>query len=217
MRRAALCADRTLGRSVASLLSSFGEGFRKVPSSCSLSGPVSRPRQGQRGVPACCRGERLTQTVRHEHVSALILCLPAVRSWLASAGKRIDLDVVVAAVLSHHLKASTSGDWKWGQLHSAKSVRLFLEDGQIASCLARSGLLLEIREKPPPSSSSVSDAAPWSDAWRAGTEAARGLQRDKDPARRASWLPPRRASSWLTLPAQAWFERATNSRGGSMT
>lgn len=47
------------------------------------------------------------QTLRHEHLSALVLCLPEARSWLAQ-NKNLDVDVITAAVLSHHLKASES-------------------------------------------------------------------------------------------------------------
>ena len=49
------------------------------------------------------------QTLRHEHISALILFLPQVRNWLAQ-NPELDLDVITAAVLSHHLKASPTTD-----------------------------------------------------------------------------------------------------------
>lgn len=45
------------------------------------------------------------QTLRHEHLSALILHLPQVRRWL-EANAEVDLDVIAAAVLTHHFKAS---------------------------------------------------------------------------------------------------------------
>src|SRR5438093_809320 len=45
------------------------------------------------------------QMLRHEHLSALLLCLPDVRHWLAH-NTALDLDVITGAVLSHHLKAS---------------------------------------------------------------------------------------------------------------
>jgi CRISPR-associated endonuclease/helicase Cas3 len=47
------------------------------------------------------------QTLRHEHLSALVLSLPEVRQWLAQNAD-LDIDVITAAVLSHHLKASES-------------------------------------------------------------------------------------------------------------
>lgn len=50
-------------------------------------------------------GKRNSQVIRHEHLSALILQLPAVKSWLAS-NPLIDHEVVTAAVLGHHLKAA---------------------------------------------------------------------------------------------------------------
>lgn len=45
------------------------------------------------------------QTIRHEHLSALILHLPEVRKWL-SENNDLDLEIITAAVLSHHIKAS---------------------------------------------------------------------------------------------------------------
>ena len=55
----------------------------------------------------------VVQTLRHEHLSALVLHLPEVCAWL-DGNKAIDREVITAAVLSHHLKASDGGDWKWG-------------------------------------------------------------------------------------------------------
>ncbi len=131
-------------------------------------------------------GTHLTQTVRHEHLSALMLCLPAVRAWLGSGRQRVDLDAVTAAVLSHHLKASEGGDHKWGQLHAASSVRLFLHDAQVAACFRRAAELLEI-DAPAPQFDSDRYAAspPWTDAYAAGAKAARELRRDKAVSRRA--------------------------------
>lgn len=55
------------------------------------------------------------QSIRHEHLSALILHLPEVREWL-SENKELDLEVITAAVLSHHIKASADvEEWKWMQ------------------------------------------------------------------------------------------------------
>ncbi|MDE0219874.1 MAG: CRISPR-associated helicase Cas3' [Spirochaetaceae bacterium] len=47
------------------------------------------------------------QFIRHEHLSALVLDSPGYSAWLSSGSA--DPDVVVSAVLGHHLKAS------WGQ------------------------------------------------------------------------------------------------------
>ena len=61
------------------------------------------------------------QTLRHEHLSALVLCLPEVRQWLGQ-NSDLDIDVITAAVLSHHLKASGSQTTvKDGKADSEKS------------------------------------------------------------------------------------------------
>lgn len=54
-----------------------------------------------------------TQAFRHEHVSALLLFFPEMRSWLSSEQAKergVVFDVIVAAVLSHHLKATLRSD-----------------------------------------------------------------------------------------------------------
>lgn len=76
------------------------------------------------------------QTIRHEHLSALILHLPQVREWLR-ANRALDVEVITAAVLSHHLKAAEVGDWRWGQPHGKKSVQLFLRDPEVSTVLER--------------------------------------------------------------------------------
>jgi CRISPR-associated endonuclease/helicase Cas3 len=59
------------------------------------------------GFQAAVRGSG-TQLIRHEHLSGLLLDLGDVRQWLE--GRRdVDWDVVLAAVISHHLKAGYEG------------------------------------------------------------------------------------------------------------
>lgn len=65
------------------------------------------------------------QTIRHEHLSALILHLPEVREWLAE-NRELDLEVITAAVLSHHIKASADNEkWKWMQPTGRTFLQLF--------------------------------------------------------------------------------------------
>jgi CRISPR-associated endonuclease/helicase Cas3 len=54
------------------------------------------------------------QTLRHEWISALILHLPQVRDWLEPSN--LNLEVITAAVLSHHLKAEEK---KMGQISNS--------------------------------------------------------------------------------------------------
>ncbi|MEJ7595319.1 MAG: CRISPR-associated helicase Cas3', partial [Planctomycetaceae bacterium] len=44
------------------------------------------------------------QAIRHEHLSALLIAMPKVHSWLKSA--QIDVPLVLSAVLTHHFKAA---------------------------------------------------------------------------------------------------------------
>ena len=141
----------------------------------------------------------VTQTMRHEHLSALLLCAPEVRQWLAQ-NPQLDVDVITAAVLSHHLKATDSGEvyqargWKWGEPHpqgSKSPLRLFLQHAEVAATLAR---VAEIANLP---NELKLDFAQWSaneawvqTAWQNGMSAARNLSRTlrRDRERRALLL-----------------------------
>ena len=92
---------------------------------------VSRHREGQRRLPSVgrARGGRDRQTLRHEHISALILSLPNVRTWL-EGNPELDVDVITAAVLSHHFKATDepTAFYRWCAPHTER-VRLQLNSG----------------------------------------------------------------------------------------
>jgi CRISPR-associated endonuclease/helicase Cas3 len=93
-----------------------------------------------------CRDRKLfTQALRHEWLSALILHLPAMRSWL-SKSPDLDFEVVVAAVLGHHMKANE----KWWQAQTAiPELLLHLEDKEVRVTLRRIQGLIDIDEEPP--------------------------------------------------------------------
>jgi CRISPR-associated endonuclease/helicase Cas3 len=124
------------------------------------------------------------QSLRHEHLSALLLCLPSIGAWL-SANASVDVDVVVAAVLSHHLKASADGEWQVLQAKHATPTALFFDDDQVRDALRRiaevAGLRPFAASFPAPR---YVDAA-WTPAWEALFDrAARFASRlHKEPAR----------------------------------
>ncbi len=76
------------------------------------------------------------QSLRHEHLSALLLCHPSMVAWL-SHNREIDIDVIVAAVLSHHLKAAPSGEWQVLQPKHATPTQLYFSDPQLRDALIR--------------------------------------------------------------------------------
>jgi CRISPR-associated endonuclease/helicase Cas3 len=121
------------------------------------------------------------QTLRHEHLSALVMCLRPFREWLSAGG--VDADVCTAAVLSHHLKArddddAAHPDRRWGQFVGAPTLTVRFDDPQVQSILVR---LSELLGRPAPAlGSGVLKATlegDWADAWRLGREAARKLSR----------------------------------------
>jgi CRISPR-associated endonuclease/helicase Cas3 len=106
------------------------------------------------------------QSLRHEHLSGLLMAEPSLARWLA-AGGRIDVDVLLAAVLSHHLKADWHGEFKVLQPRHKPPTSLFFSDAQITAALGR---IAEIAALPPytgklPAPRYVDDA--WTLAWQA--------------------------------------------------
>ena len=86
------------------------------------------------------------QTLRHEHLSALILHLPEVRDWLRH-NETLDLEVITGAVLSHHLKASDKSgcDWEWCQLKDKPFLQTFEAHDEINAAFDR---VKEVAELP---------------------------------------------------------------------
>lgn len=118
------------------------------------------------------------QTLRHEHLSALVMCLPSIRAWLAKA--HIDVDVCTAAVLSHHLKAEDGeGSWRWAQFKGAPTLQLQLDHPQVRASLSRVATLLGLSEPPelPSGRLATPFTGPWLEALKLGTQAAKELRR----------------------------------------
>lgn len=57
-------------------------------------------------------GKKEKQTLRHEWLSVLILHCPNVLQWLDASSLELDIDIISAAVLSHHLQANPE---QWGK------------------------------------------------------------------------------------------------------
>lgn len=129
------------------------------------------------------------QTLRHEHLSALVLALPAVRSWLDS-NPDIDVDVVTAAVLSHHIKAGPEGELRWGQPNSTRDLRLYLDHPEILAIFERVREIAGLDPVPELPTRSWSMKPPWFEALATGRQHAKALGRAirNDDARRSLLL-----------------------------
>lgn len=110
---------------------------------------------------------RITQTLRHEHISALLLHLPEIRRWL-SANPNLDLDVICGAVLSHHIKASYGGDWEWGKTRNKKVLRLYLQHPEVIAILEHIAKVANLPSPPVLPSSPWAEKPPWTTAWQQG-------------------------------------------------
>jgi CRISPR-associated endonuclease/helicase Cas3 len=132
------------------------------------------------------------QTLRHEHLSALILSLPEVRQWLGQ-NTDLDIDVITAAVLSHHLKASEAQitvkddqeasaklkNYKWCQPSedSAKtSVVLYLQHEEVKATLKRIASIAKLVDIPIP-------ILPTS-VWKLGSVWEKAYKKGKDSGQR---------------------------------
>jgi CRISPR-associated endonuclease/helicase Cas3 len=123
------------------------------------------------------------QSVRHEHLSALLLHLPNVRNWLVGSSQ-LDLEVITAAVLSHHIKAALDGEWKWCQPRGSRVLRLFLQHDEVKAIFERIRVIASLSEIPGLPDAPWTDKSPWIDAWQHGVGTARRfaqlIRRDKE-------------------------------------
>ena len=138
---------------------------------------------------AVTRAEFVQQSLRHEHISALLLHLPAVRGWLAH-NAALDLEVITAAVLSHHLKAARDGEWKWCQSRRSRILHLFLQHAEVKAIFERIKLVASLTDIPPLPTVPWTDKSPWSEAWKHGDSTAQNFARQvrHDKERRALLL-----------------------------
>ena len=118
------------------------------------------------------------QTLRHEHLSALILQLPEIQKWLGE-NSELDFDIISAAVLSHHLKASESGDRKWCQSSRGTSLQLCLQHPEVKAVLEKiRAVATKLPEIPPlPTESWSASDSVWGEALKKGIEAAKNCRR----------------------------------------
>ncbi len=134
------------------------------------------------------------QTLRHEHLSALVLCLPEVRKWLTH-NPNLDVDVITGAVLSHHLKASegtvtVKGDqeesnrlknYRWCQPSSDSgkaSVLLYLKHPEVTVTLTRITELAHLPEVPTLPNAQWQSGSIWESVYRSGKQAGSHFRRD---------------------------------------
>lgn len=127
------------------------------------------------------------QAIRHEHLSALVLHLKNVREWLRG-NTMLDVEVITAAVLSHHLKAQgEKGKWQWCQAHGKNYVKLALIDEDIRAVLTHIRRIARLEDIPELPREEWSDKSPlWTKARIEGGDCAIdfGLIIERDPERR---------------------------------
>lgn len=112
------------------------------------------------------------QAFRHEHISALLLFSPAVQSWLSSneaSSTGLDFDVVVASILSHHLKATLKSDensktnFRWlSQGREVHTVATYFNHPDIRQLLSRVREVVGLSEEAPSfPADPIGDVAPY--------------------------------------------------------
>jgi CRISPR-associated endonuclease/helicase Cas3 len=132
------------------------------------------------------------QTLRHEHLSALILFLPQVRNWLTQ-NPELDLDVITAAVLSHHLKASPTTEaakYGWCAPRGKTTLSLFLQHGEIKAILTKIKEVAQLENDIPElPTKSWGEHSPFVEATKTGRDTANKFRREiKKNADRLSFL-----------------------------
>jgi len=138
------------------------------------------------------KGKKQDQALRHEWISALILHLPNVRDWLQSS--QLDLDIIIASVLCHHLQASPSerGFVKpFGKSRTlVQKVKLYLQNPQVESIFKRVGQLAKVESIPSLPDEWNTNNLLWQNAYEGLRNAADNLSYDitNDPQRRGLLL-----------------------------
>ncbi len=127
------------------------------------------------------------QSLRHEHISALVLQLPAVQAWLRAAPV-LDLPIITAAVLSHHTRAAPTGEWKWCQTRARTTLPLYLQHPEVVAMLERIQVLAGLGPAPALPVEPWSGGQPWLAAYLSGLQVAKDLQRKCDRGRRSLLL-----------------------------
>ncbi|HEY0429478.1 MAG TPA: CRISPR-associated helicase Cas3' [Pyrinomonadaceae bacterium] len=128
------------------------------------------------------------QTIRHEHLSALILHLPEVREWL-SENKELDLEIITAAVLSHHIKACDTAEHKflWMQPKGKFYLTLFDNHNEINKIFDQIKDVAQLSKDLRLNKKLWNKESPWEEAENAGFETAikfrRGVKPKKDEKR----------------------------------
>ena len=85
--------------------------------------------------------KRGDQSIRHEHLSGLLLSLPAFKDWL-SHNPLLDIDVILSSVISHHLKVDPE---QWGQQRGmSESFRLLTDQNGFTELLDVIGQALSL-------------------------------------------------------------------------
>ncbi|AGC49201.1 ATP-dependent RNA helicase [Myxococcus stipitatus DSM 14675] len=131
------------------------------------------------------------QTLRHEHLSALLLHLPEVQQWLLGSAS-LDVDVLTAAVLCHHFKAAEGpGPHRWCQ-HRGPVARLslHLDHPEVRAVLRRVSEVAGLGPAPSLPCVPWGPQAPWSSAYQHGIQSARAFASrvHEEPQRRSLLL-----------------------------
>ncbi|WP_224365806.1 CRISPR-associated helicase Cas3' [Hyalangium versicolor] len=115
------------------------------------------------------------QIVRHEHLSALLLHVPQVRGWLS---ERLDPDVLTAAVLSHHFKASSQeGNYRWCEARRSGRVGLFFHHPEVRRVFERIAHLAGLSTPPEVKALTWPDPT-WNQCYTQGRQTAVTLWQD---------------------------------------
>ena len=124
-------------------------------------------------------GKKQKQALRHEWVSAFVLHLPSVRSWLQKKSD-LDLEIITASVLCHHLQASRA---EWGKSRSqVKEVEFYFNNSQVKNILTKIAEIVDIQELPELPENWIKGDSFWEkvyqDANRIGDKFSREVRRD---------------------------------------
>ncbi|AFZ48716.1 CRISPR-associated helicase, Cas3 family [Cyanobacterium stanieri PCC 7202] len=97
-------------------------------------------------------GKKFKQTFRHEWISAFILHCPNVKEWFRQSNLDLDLEIITASVLGHHLQATPKQQHKidaFGKPRNmVKELPLYLDHPQVTNTLEKIATLANLKGLP---------------------------------------------------------------------
>lgn len=134
------------------------------------------------------------QTFRHEWISAFILYCPSVKEWFKKSRLNLDLEIITASVVGHHLKATPNQknyiDAFGKPRNLNRELPLYLNNSQVINILERISKIIGVEDLPELPTKWVEGDSFWDDIYQDIKDTAEDFEYEinEDSERRALLL-----------------------------